>query len=597
MTILAGAFAYAERSTLTDMLCRGLYDAISRNPSDERHVWRDERCYLIKVDIGALGGNGFVQNGDGTIGIVAGEPLLDIEPKGKPRTRADDIGDLIKAWVNNDLTLFRKANGTFCAALYDAKRPSLCLVPDKLGVRLLYYWKDSSIVVFATALRVLEALPEIEKAVDIRGVTELAAFGYCLAERTPYVDVKCLNAGKMVTLDRSGERHLTYWRWDKVAAKPLPKERIAPEAHSKFAAAVLRRLRPDEDSVVSFLSGGLDSRCIVAMLLEQGRHVHTLNFSRAQSLNVYLADLFAKRVETSHHSIKGFLPDFVHPSTAVAYAIKDQNIYENRPPKRARLVWSGDGGSVGAGFVYLTQRMADQFTAMDFKDGIRTFLEGSEIGPPLRALRPNLRDTMAAIPAEGIATEVRSYDCTDQARRLYLFLLLNDQRRHLTAHLENIDVHRVELQLPFYDGEFIELMQSVPMSYGLYHTFYHDWLKQFAPAVTSVPWQTYPGHLPCPLPLPEGLEYQWRPFFSKEKRQRTKSLARTLRRSLLTRDFPARIFRRSYLLALSVATSLGMTKYSYALDFVLTWEKYWRTSQGRCEFTSNDSLTGSMRQG
>ena len=38
--------------------------------------------------------------------------------------------------------------------------------------------------------------------------------------------------------------------------------------------------------------------------------------------------------------------------------------------------------------------------------------------------------------------------------RLHLFLMFNDQRRHLADFYENIDLGRLEFQLPFFDGDF-----------------------------------------------------------------------------------------------------------------------------------------------
>ena len=60
----------------------------------------------------------------------------------------------------------------------------------------------------------------------------------------------------------------------------------------------------------------------------------------------------------------------------------------------------------------------------------------------------------AEIEEAGVRTE----------RGYHLYLMNNDQRRHLHHHFENIDRYRAEFMMPFYDAEFVKLMLSVPKS-------------------------------------------------------------------------------------------------------------------------------------
>jgi hypothetical protein len=137
-------------------------------------------------------------------------------------------------------------------------------------------------------------------------------------------------------------------------------------------------------------------------------------------------------------------------------------------------------------------------------------------------------------------------------------LMHNDQHRHLFRHFEDIDLHRIELELPYFDAEFLAVIMSVPIEERLYHRFYNQWLKCFPSYVAGTYWQSYPGHAPCPLPRTEQLSYQWDPDVRAVKRRG--AWGRSVRyalQALLARRFAGAIMRRR---TLAAATLLQILK-------------------------------------
>ena len=103
---------------------------------------------------------------------------------------------------------------------------------------------------------------------------------------------------------------------------------------------------------------------------------------------------------------------------------------------------------------------------------------------------------------QGVREELCKFDAADPAWNLYLFLTLSDQARKLTRHFENIDLHRLEFQAPFFDPNLLQAVLASRLDWFLRHKFYHQLLPHFGAAAARVPWQSYPGHEPCPLPIP-----------------------------------------------------------------------------------------------
>jgi hypothetical protein len=240
------------------------------------------------------------------------------------------------------------------------------------------------------------------------------------------------------------------------------------------------------------------------------------------------------------------------------------------------MIWSGDGGSVGIGYVYLDIATVELFRRGLAKEAIDDFLRFNRISLAARRILGTL---FARIPADFVVRamkkEIDLLSCVDPGIKPYIFLLLNDQRRHLSQHFESIDLHRTELHLPLLDSAVLELMIRIPIEEGLYHKFYHDMMIHFPGSVRAVPWQVYPGHLPCPLPVPHGLTDQWQPSKSRRKRK-TAVLGEHASRMLRDREVSSVLDKKMVCLA-SLTTKLGMGDRSYLCEAAATVYRVWKT--------------------
>ena len=196
---------------------------------------------------------------------------------------------------------------------------------------------------------------------------------------------------------------------------------------------------------------------------------------------------------------------------ALVKAMRTAKHLSAAPPERPQMVWSGDGGSVGLGHVYLSRSMVEPLRAGKREEAINIYLKTEKACVLTKLLQSDKASLLDAVPLRGIIEELEDIHCDDPVRGFHVFLMLNDQRRHLSHYYEHIDLHRFEFQLPFYDAVFLEKVLATPVDLCLEHKFYTKWLSSFAPVTKAVPWQAYPGHEPCPLPVPQGLSYQWDP--------------------------------------------------------------------------------------
>jgi hypothetical protein len=576
MTLIAGILS-RNGHPIPNPACESLRQSISRCSGDEVKVFKDDRSYLVKVDIGTFREPGLFTDSDGALSLLAGEPLLTLGTDPPWQSRLLDLELIHKGFRRGDHEILQRTEGTFCAVNYQPDCATLYLIADKLGLRPLYYWADENYFAFASALRILEDLPLITKKIDLRAVTEIVSLGAPLGRRTPYADISVLKSAEILQVTNGSISHHCYWRWDEIETSASPEESHLKEVYQRFQSAVARRLR-DDRRTVAYLSGGLDSRCVVGTLIDQGVGVHTFNFARPGTQDYFFGNSFAQRIGSTHAAVPkesgSHLPDY---SSLLARAWSGTKNHRNEPGVRPSLAWSGEGGSVLLGHVHMNQKIVELMRGGKIDEAIEEFFQREYVHVSAKLLKPKLSKTVAALLKEGVKTELDALHNSDRARNFYLFLMFNDQRRKLSGHFENIDLHRLEFQLPFFDSAFLASIIKVPIELCLAHKFYTKLLPYFHPAVTSVPWQVYPGHEPCPLPTPGDLIYQWvekpQPAArASEKKRLMKQVADLLSAS----DFPNEILSKRNLRIAAWIHSIGWRDYEHVIKAAGIYHTYWR---------------------
>lgn len=571
MTIFAGAFSLDGLTPLPAELCASLRRHVSR--AEEAFIVESTApgFYLAKVDIGAFDVPALHTSPDGSVTAVAGEPLVAQGEGVDGWNRADDVLALHADLARGGREVLSGCRGTHCGVHYDAVGRKLALFVDQAGVRPLFLWVGEHYAVFATALRILKAVPQVPKKFDLRGVAEIAAYTYPLAERTAFEGIRCLKAGEAVTVTDGKVSHETYYRWDERQQAGYDAAAAVEECYAAFISGMKRR-QGAAPRAAAFLSGGLDSRAIVGGLAAIGVEVHTVNYAPDQTQDQVFATMVAEQLGTVHTQVQTTAANVAQGYRKNAVLQWMQAEFPPAMADRPKLMWSGDGGSVALGHVYMTRPIVEAVRQGDLARAIKLFNDGIAA----RIIAPSQREMVAGLSVRGGVEELEAIACADPGRKFHLFLMFNDQRRHLAAHFENIDLEQIEFELPFFDGRFLDSILRMPCDPYMEHLFYMEWLAKFPNALDAIPWQAYPGHVQCTLPAPPGLKYQWENYYDK-KMAREMTLAKVARGTALLKGerFPGHLISRGTLLMAIAATRLGVRNLSYLIDVAATFCEHW----------------------
>ena len=219
------------------------------------------------------------RQGKDTTGHTATSPdgRVAVHLTGHTRRSAKPYGDVTAAGVLEDYLQGRfdpaSVDGGFICCIVDLNARRLKVCNDRLGALPLLYARTANGFAFAPEAKALFPTLGIEPRYDATGVINFVTAGYCLGDQTLFQGIRYLEPGSMLTidLDTLAVDCTRYWRLIYRPDKSLSDRRHAVEVlYEAITASHESLLNPDAPFDV-LLSGGYDSRCMLASAIRAGR--------------------------------------------------------------------------------------------------------------------------------------------------------------------------------------------------------------------------------------------------------------------------------------------------------------------------------------
>ncbi|MGH8326995.1 MAG: asparagine synthase (glutamine-hydrolyzing), partial [Steroidobacteraceae bacterium] len=319
---IAGYLAAGQRVELDSSLRHMAAALAHRGPDDEgffQAVTRDgarrvglahRRLSIIDLSTGHQP----MSNDDGSVQIVFnGEiynfPSLrdELAAKGYAFHTRSDTETIVRAyeeWGPQCVTRFR---GMFAFAIWDANRERLLLARDRYGKKPLFLHEADGLLLFASEIKAILALPEVPRRVDRGALWDYFAYRYVPAPATLLAGIRKLMPGSYLICERGKVTETAYFVPDD--GRPSQAEPPRGDPVSAFLEQLDEAVRIRMISDVpfgAFLSGGIDSSAVVAMMSRHSRQpVRTFSVGFAESAYSELAyaRAIATQFQTDHHEL------------------------------------------------------------------------------------------------------------------------------------------------------------------------------------------------------------------------------------------------------------------------------------------------------
>jgi len=203
-------------------------------------------------------------------------------------------------------------NGMFAIALWDRHERKLHLIRDRIGVKPLYYGWYGNTLLFGSELKALNAHPLFKPEVDRESLTLYLRYGYVPAPHSMFQGVKKLTPGVILTFDEGASQadgnRISYWSAREAVERGLKNpfqgsDQDAISALDELLKESVRERMIADVPLGAFLSGGIDSSTIVAMMQAQSTRpvkTFTIGFEEAGYNEAEYAKEVASHLKTDH---------------------------------------------------------------------------------------------------------------------------------------------------------------------------------------------------------------------------------------------------------------------------------------------------------
>ncbi|HHH40535.1 MAG TPA: hypothetical protein ENK56_00860 [Chloroflexi bacterium] len=501
MAGLIGWVGQASREQVEQGL-RRMAAAMPRRDALRADLYADEGIGLGRLHLGTLNPEPQpLWNEDRSLAIVMEGEVYDyadekrrLMERGHRFPVGNDVEFVLHLFEEYGPEALPRLNGAFVAAIWDLRHRRLTLFNDRFGLQALFYVQVGRQFLFASSTWPLLAHPGVEPRLDRVAVAEFLTFEFVLGERTLLEGISLLPPATCFVVQDGRVREGRYWHFHFARRHRLHENGYYVEAWTeRMERAVARQLRDDGPIGVQ-LSGGLDSRVVLAFIRSRHPSVHTFTFGLPDSDDARLAREVARQLHTVHHFLP-LRPDFVQEIAEEAVRLSDglkscvhlhAFAQARQMAEHVRAVYTGSlGDSLMGGHLSrslwacydeeeLARSLFRQYNVVFSPPALSALLgEGFEDGLREQVFA-DFRATLAESRAR-LQADVREHFSIRQSDRRWI---LEGQR---------LLRHYLIVRTPFYDNDLVDFMLTVPPGLRFEEYLYRIAFRRAFPRLAKVP--------------------------------------------------------------------------------------------------------------
>lgn len=321
-----------------------------RGPDAEGQRVFDDRIFLGHrrlsiIDLSPLAHQPLA-NEDGSVWIVYNGEVYNYQQfrspllaNGHTMRSSGDTETLVHLYEDHGVEMLAKLNGMFAFALWDERKQQLFCARDAFGIKPFYYTHISDGIAFASEIKALLALPEVQAQLDPSAFWQNMSFRYVPGDKTLFTGIHKLLPG-----------HYLLWRPDGSLEIDCWVDRVHRQRQSNGHAPKVSDLRDALQSAVrgqlvadvpvgSFLSGGLDSSLVTALMCRSTdpmREVrtYTVGYDESELPNRHGVDRtsYIDEMAALYPISRQIIPPVIDPNQALNHDLLKQIVWHLEEP-------------------------------------------------------------------------------------------------------------------------------------------------------------------------------------------------------------------------------------------------------------------------
>ena len=182
------------------------------------------------------------------------------------RSRAD-VEVIVHGYEEFGVAVLDRLRGMFAFALWDGSNRRLFAARDRAGEKPLYYAQTPERLLFASEIKALLVRPDVSREVNLEALDQFLTYEYVLTPRTMFASVRTVPPAHYLLYQHGAVKVERYWDVASVSVRDWTDDEAAEALRESLGRAVSGQMMSDVP-LGAFLSGGIDSSAIVAMMVD-----------------------------------------------------------------------------------------------------------------------------------------------------------------------------------------------------------------------------------------------------------------------------------------------------------------------------------------
>jgi asparagine synthase (glutamine-hydrolysing) len=368
-------------------------EAVRHRGPDDQEVWTDGQAGLVQARLAIIdlsdAANQPISSQDGSVWLTFNGEIYnfaeirrDLEAMGYGFRSRGDAEVIVNGWHAWGPRVFDRMRGMFALALWDRRTRKLILARDRIGKKPLYYAPTKNVLLFGSEIKAILTWPGMPRVPNLTAIDHYLSLQYVPAPETAFAGIFRVPAAHYVVVSPDAEgkwrdmKLVRYWRLPepRTATRRISSVELQRELVEKLEESVRLRMISDVP-LGAFLSGGLDSSSIVAMMARNASgpvKTFSIGFASKEYDETRFARMVAERYATDHEELivepdaVAVLPrlvwhygePFADPSALPTYYVSEL------ARRKVTVALNGDGGDE-AFFGYRRYRAMGYLTQLD----------------------------------------------------------------------------------------------------------------------------------------------------------------------------------------------------------------------------------------
>ena len=238
-------------------------------------------------------------------GEIYNFPILreELEQEGIRFKGSSDTEVMLALYEKMGPECLQKLNGMFSIAIWDTVEHHLFLARDRLGKKPLYYYSKDGQFVFASEIKAILSMPDIDRSIRQDAVQDFFFYQYVPESKSIFKHIHKVQAGEWLLVNTDGIKKNTYWDVSFSDTSEKSPSQIQSELYDLLNDSVRSRMISDVP-LGAFLSGGVDSSAVVGLMAANSHKPITtcaIGFDSEKFDEVAYAAKVAEQFKTNHH--------------------------------------------------------------------------------------------------------------------------------------------------------------------------------------------------------------------------------------------------------------------------------------------------------